>query len=375
VVGASVTDMQIVRYPTRFILSLEEILDRADLSADMDREHNLIRLTRDQFELNKLITFTLLNYRTWRAFPTESNWRELRDSVEAFDRFRERVMRYDDAFANAYFPGHGKFCNYLSSRASGSVYYSSWRRRREEVLSKPLKGTVIGYRSNAVTVPLTLSFDKPPVLGDMVAARAATPPALDGKLDDPAWAKAKPEIVPPMLAAQANAYTVVRVVYDDDKIYVAFDCEEPLIDKLVARSLGRDGSIWTLDCGEILLAADRSRRRYHHWIIAPAKNALYDDRTGYKTLDDQDASWNGSCEYGYLIDRASKRWFLEGAIPFSTFGVKAPKPGEWWLGNFGRERQASKKRVHGAPDLFLWSQEESLGFVDPAAFGRIRFGE
>jgi hypothetical protein len=75
------------------------------------------------------------------------------------------------------------------------------------------------------------------------------------------------------------------------------------------------------------------------------------------------------------VDAAGRRWTLEVRIPFATLGTAAPPPGTCWLGNFGRERQTRKPSMHAQPDLFLWSQEESFGFVDPAAFGRIEFGE
>ena len=371
--GASMRDMQIARYPSRFLLSLDELLANAELKADTERSRNFIRMTRDHFDFNKLITKALLAYRTWKVFPTDENWTQIKEAVEAFDEFRGRVVRYDDAFTAKYFPGHGKFCNYLSSRASGAVYYSGWQGRRKEVLSKPLKGTVVGYSGNAVSIPLTLNFDKPPKLGEMDVHRVTTPLKLDGKLDDPAWAKSQVQVVPPMLVSQKSVPTKVRLLYDDRNIYVGFECDEPLIDKLVARTTGRDGRIWTLDCGEILFGPDRVRRRYYHYIIAPAKDALYDDRTGFKTLEDQDASWNGPCEYAYFVDKPNKRWFLEVRIPFSTLETEAPKPGTWWLANFGRERYAHATGFHKRPGLFLWSQEESLGFCDPAAFGKIRF--
>ena len=373
--GASMHDMQIVRYPSRHLLALDEFLSAAEAKADTARTQNLIRMTRDHFEFNRLLTKALLAYRTWKVFPTDDNWGQLKAAVAAFDNWREQVVRYKADFVNNYFPGHGKLCNYLSSRASGSVYYSSWASRRVKVLSKPLKGSVVGYGRNSVSIPLTLSFDKPPRLGEMEVRRVATGPRLDGKLDDAAWRKAQVQAVPPMLASQEDRPTKVRLVYDDKNIYVAFECEEPLISHVVARSTGRDGRIWTMDCGEILFGPSRSRRRYYHWIMAPAKDAVYDDRTGFKTLEDQDASWNGPCEYAYFIDKANKRWFLEVKIPFSTMGVEAPKAGAWWLANFGRERQAQRKGIHGNPELFLWSQEESLGFCDPAAFGKVRFVE
>ena len=373
--GASAHDMLLTRYPPRFVRSLDELLARAEMQADTDRARNFIRMTRKHFDCNKLLVKAIVAYRQWKFRPTAANWQEIKEAVDAFDQFREEFVRLDDAFVRKYFPGHGKFCNYLTSRGSGGVYYSGWRGRRKKVLAKPLKGSVVGYGSSAVRLPLTLNFDKPVKLGTMDVRRVTTPPKLDGKLDDAVWAKATPQVVAPMLANQADVRTHVRVVYDQKNLYVAFDCVEPFIEQLHVRPVGRDGPVWTMDCGEVLLAPDGSRRRYYHYIISPANDALYDDRTGFKTLDDQDDSWNGPCDYAYVIDKPNKRWSLEIRLPFSSLGVEAPKPGTWWLGNFGRERYAHSKGPHRRPGLFLWSQEESVGFVDPAALGRIRFVE
>ena len=373
--GASMQDMQLVRYPPRLLRSLEELLDRAETAAGTERERGFIRVSRDQFEFNKYITLAQLAYRTWKAYPTDANWGQLEAAVLEFDRFRERVMRYGDDSVTAYYPGHGNVCNYLSSRASGKVYYSDWKSRRKEVLSKPVHGTVVGYGRAAVSLPLTLDFGRPPKLGHMTVPRLSSPPRLDGRLDDPAWAGAETHVLPAMLASETEVPTTVRVVYDDRSIYLGFECEEPLIDQVVARSVGRDGPVWNLDCAEIMLAPGGSRRRYYHWIIAPAENAVYDDRTGFRTLDDQDDSWNGECEYAYVVDRPNKRWSLEVRIPFAAMDAEPPEPGSWWLANFGRERYAHKQGLHGGPGLFLWSREESLGFVDPAAFGKLVFGE
>jgi len=372
--GSSFEDMQLVRYPPRFLEQLDGLLRAAESQAKTERGRQWIRLTRDQFDYNKLLTFALLAYRTYQMNPTPPNWQQLKDAVAAFDAFRTRILQYDDAYAGRWFPGHGHFCNYLTGEGSNAAYYSSWRTRREPFLTKGVARVAVGHGQNCVRYPLTLDFSKPPADLKLSVPRASAPPKLDGKLDDAAWARAARTAILPMVPTQAPAPTFVRLTYDERNLYVAFECDEPWIDQLVAASAGRDGPIWNMDCGEVLLAPDGSRRRYYHFIVAPAESALYDDRTGFKTLNDQDASWNGECRYGYHVDKEAKRWVLEIAIAFAGLGVEPPKPGASWLANFGRERHAGKTG-HAGPDLFLWSQAEELGFVDPGAFARILFVE
>lgn len=370
----TVEDRAVIRFPPKLLAALDETLSAAELEADSERSRNVLKMTRDELELMKRLVAASAAYRAWQTTPTPESWQGVRNSVMAFDQWRESVLRMDARFADSFYPGWGAFCNYLTSEGSvDRSYYASWPARRDAVLGKPLHGMEIGYQS-PVRYPLMLNLDKPPALGEIKARRTAAAPKLDGRLDDPAWAQAEAGSISAYSPLQPNLTTRVRLLYDDANLYLGYECNEPLIEKLVARSTGRDGDVWRLDCVEFLLSPDRSRRRYCHYIIAPAADAMYDDRTGFKTADDQDATWNGPCDYAFSVDKEGKQWFLEARIPFTTLETAAPKPGTWWLGNFCRERYAQNNGVTGEPELFMWSQDETQGFCNPSAFGRIEFG-
>jgi hypothetical protein len=74
------------------------------------------------------------------------------------------------------------------------------------------------------------------------AARARSAPSIDGALDDAAWADAVPaDTFTQKAPSGGNAptdRTTLRVIYDNDSIYVAFDCEQsrsPIIARLARR--------------------------------------------------------------------------------------------------------------------------------------------
>jgi hypothetical protein len=160
-------------------------------------------------------------------------------------------------------------------------------------------------------------------------------------------------------------------MYDDQRLYVAFECEEPSPSSIVAYDVPRDGPVYRMDCVELFLDPESAAwsRRYYHFIVAPAGNALYDDRTGFKTAGDQDETWNAEgLQYGFHVDREKKRWTVTISIPFASLNARPPSPGAVWMGNFARERFAG-----GFRQLMLWSQGGAGGFCDPASFGRIRF--
>src|SRR5439155_20688877 len=89
-----------------------------------------------------------------------------------------------------------------------------------------------------------------PILADLIASSpphvAAThtsdPPTIDGKLDDAAWKTAPPvasftQKFPNEGMAPSDP-TTMRILYDDDAIYVAFECEQAhsaVVDRLTRR--------------------------------------------------------------------------------------------------------------------------------------------
>jgi hypothetical protein len=77
-------------------------------------------------------------------------------------------------------------------------------------------------------------------------ARVAKPPAIDGDLSDPQWAAA-PETTAftqkfPREGAAPSERTTLKVLYDDDALYVAFDLVQTGV-PIVARMARRDRDI------------------------------------------------------------------------------------------------------------------------------------
>ena len=63
----------------------------------------------------------------------------------------------------------------------------------------------------------------------LVAVRTNTPPLIDGKLDDACWSEANVTtgFTDYRIEQLAKEQTFVRVLYDDENIYIAFECMEP----------------------------------------------------------------------------------------------------------------------------------------------------
>jgi hypothetical protein len=81
-----------------------------------------------------------------------------------------------------------------------------------------------------------------PTVPHMVATRTWKAPLVDGRLDDEAW-RAAPGTEGftqyyPFDGAKPSERTLLRVLYDDEAVYVAFDCEQvntPIVERLTRR--------------------------------------------------------------------------------------------------------------------------------------------
>jgi len=368
----TLADKYLMRYPPRTLQELDRLLGAAEKAARTERSRQWVRLTRDQFDLTKTLTNMFIAYRAYQASETSENIAEVKRRVDEFEAYRQRILSYDESYSRRWFPGHGALCLLLTSenRERWGVY---WPERKKEIAGRDWRGKVIGWGYTCVREPITLDFDR---LGPrrLTAVRARRRPVLDGVIGEDEWKGAKPQRLADMAGRGTEIKTTVRMMYDDENLYVAYKCDEPEIEGLAVKETGRDGAVWNLDCVELLLDPERSRRRFYHFIAAPSKNAFYDDRTGFKRMNDQERSWNPDWSYGFKIDRANKRWVVEISVPFKSLGVSAPESGQSWFGNFGRERYAQK--ASGGirrRRLYLWSQGESGAFGDPSAFGEIRF--
>ena len=352
-------------YPPLLIQGLDERLARAEQAADSERARMWIQMTRDEFDYLKHMSNVLALYDGYLVDRSPAIFAELKAAVGKFNVYRRRVVMLQGQRITDYFPGHGFLAKFLSSGANSGGYYSFWGKVRTETDLSRLDRSGVGFRAaSAMNIPLSLDFSKPGGGLEFRLARTSRPPLLDGKLSEPAWRRARPTIF------KGSVATRVRGLYDDQNLYISFECDEPNIGRLHVKDFYRDGDVSAMDCVEFMVCPESSvyATRYYHFLLAPAKNALLDLRTGFKADLWQDEAWNAEgLKYAYTINRQGRRWTIEMMIPLKDIKASPPKPGTVWMGNLGRERRA------GVGELLLWSQKGSSGFTSPAAFGRFVF--
>ncbi len=189
-------------------------------------------------------------------------------------------------------------------------------------------------------------------------AKAQFKPAIDGKLDEPAWKQATVLSIPRTLdgSAPASQPTAAMLLRDAGALYVGIRCAEPAMDRLRPGSTGRDVEIWTSDSVEVFLGAGGS---YWHFGVNPA-GGIYDGQA-------RNTSWN--VPFGCAVARDQKHWSVELSLPLDKLVGKAEVPAEW-TANFNRTRYAG-----GAVEEYAWSPTYSDDSHVPARFGKLLLTE
>ena len=177
------------------------------------------------------------------------------------------------------------------------------------------------------------------------ATRAATcrwaeaPPVLDGKLDDPAWAKAAViDKFPAFWKGAATTGTKAYLVWDKDALYFAATMTDAEL-----RSVGtkRNDHLWEGDVFELFFKPDAAKPAYYEFQANPKSVIL---ELAWQRRGDDFNTLAAAPPMGTeavavvdgTLDRPGDRdrgWTVEGKIPWSAFAPTGgrPKPGDSWL--------------------------------------------
>lgn len=162
------SEMYLAMYPPDVLAELESHIEHAEQLATTDRAQGWVRLSRDQFDFIKLLTEMLIAHRAWQSRPTGENWQELKQTVDAFEAYRIKIVNYPKEYTDVWFPGHATFCKWLVGNLENTTdsYYVPWEQRRAEVTKKGIQGMPMGYGTSYyysfIREPLTLDFSKSP---------------------------------------------------------------------------------------------------------------------------------------------------------------------------------------------------------------------
>ena len=155
----------------------------------------------------------------------------------------------------------------------------------------------------------------------------ATPPVIDGKLDDPCWSRAQTiddfVLFNDRARKPATRRTEVRIVYTETGIAAGFKAFIPA-DRLPDRD-DVHTTISRTDCVEFMLTPSPGADSYLHFIIN-SFNRTFErvcDQGGYVGT----AEW--FCFYRTAVHKEKDFWSAELELPYSELGITDPAASVW----------------------------------------------
>ena len=177
-------------------------------------------------------------------------------------------------------------------------------------------------------------------------------PKIDGKLDDPAWQKAKPisgfiQLVPDR-AKPATDDTAFYIAYDPHHLYVAFRCYDESPDKVVNRIVRRGGNIYDSDVISFFMDPHHDHRTGYKFATTPG--GVQSDAYRFDDIR-SDSSWRGIWWLETGVDEQG--WVAEFKIPFANFRFPDKSEQVWGF---------DVERVHRRKDeVTVWKQMTQAG--------------
>lgn len=177
-----------------------------------------------------------------------------------------------------------------------------------------------------LTAPAAWAQNAPPPT--LRAGVLAAPHAIDGRLNEPAWAAADAidsfTETDPVEGAPPSGRTVVRVLAGPRALVIGIDCEQPARARLVSFSVSRDAPLTSEDHVRVVLGPFLDGRSGYVFAVNPS-GARYDGLIN-PGGESENVDWDGIWEAA--TTRREGGWSAEIRIPFRTLSFK-PGLHEW----------------------------------------------
>ncbi len=204
--------------------------------------------------------------------------------------------------------------------------------------------------------------------------RTDKPIVVDGKLDDPAWAKTP--LIGPLVnnrdGSPGPLKSEAKVLYDDKFIYFSSRFVD---DNIWATFKKRDEHLWTEEVVEVFVQADPAKRNYIELEVNPLNTMidiyLLDIRVPlhYESWNSEKLQWAIQVDGTVDGKPGDKEWTCEMALPLEdvvTAPNIPPKPGDRWRMNFYRVEKLPERAG------LAWSAT-GRDYHRPERFGEIVF--
>ena len=220
-----------------------------------------------------------------------------------------------------------QFVTSLCFRKGEDQPFGKWKNWKRSVLTIVL-----------LTLPSTVHTQEAQFTGKkvMVAVYTESKITIDGELNESAWLTAEPakDFIQrvPAEGKPATEQTVVRVLYNDEYLYIGAYCYDSRPDQLVVRDIARDSMAGQQDYFGVVLDTFHDRR--NGYVLSNSPHGTQRDTQFFNEGRDSNRNWDG---VWYVETRVHKDgWTVEYAIPFKTLRF-SKDPVQVWGINFFRD--------------------------------------
>ena len=177
----------------------------------------------------------------------------------------------------------------------------------------------------------------------VAVVRTDTAPVIDGKLDEACWQRADvtTDFTDYRSERLAVEQTFVRVLYDDENLYIAFECLEPDPNRIVAIERKYDQSLWEEDTVSVRVDTFHDHRCAYIF-TANTLGTRFDARMALFRIGrfDYDDTWG--CDWSAACSVGKDRWFAEMAIPIGNL-LFEQRNDVTWGANFRRNEKGRQE--------------------------------
>ena len=197
-----------------------------------------------------------------------------------------------------------------------------------------------------------------------MASRCEKPPTIDGVLDDLSWEFAIPVDdflqIEPVEFAQPSEKTIIKILFDDNALYISFNNFDSKPDKIRAPLTRRDAYMdgFNTVSDFVGFAIDSRNDDFNgKWFGVNAAGVKID--VNVSGQEDYDRSWNAV--WDAKVSKNDSGWTAEVRVPFSVFQYENKKDMVWGI-SFNRH-------IHRSQEEVLWPgrQKSHVGIV--SSFG------
>lgn len=197
------------------------------------------------------------------------------------------------------------------------------------------------------------------------AGFVAAPPVIDGRIEPEEWEAKAFFDIPEIDGAGRVIPSRFSVRYDEENLYFAFVCAEPLPAGMILDAGDSAARAAECEAVEILLAPGGAAQEAVYFMFVPGAEhgfsgeVEFGDGLGPAVPEDLEIA-HGITVHSH-VEPEGERWVVEVAIPFSRLGIDAPQQGEAWPFDIGRRRWATWRRPLARPHLYRWSYNSVEG--------------